>query len=85
MVVTLIQYQMVVDLRCHSLHQLAVSLTCAMCQLVIFGGYDVNDYFMNDFWVYDIWFVLPSLLFQVDCCVGSGITLGLLLSHGETA
>ena len=35
-----------------------------MCQLTIFGGYDVNDYFMNDVWIYDIWFVLPSLLFQ---------------------
>ena len=39
-------------------------ITSTMCQLTIFGGYDVNDYFMNDVWIYDIWFVLPSLLFQ---------------------
>jgi hypothetical protein len=27
-------------------------------QIIMFGGYDVNDLFVNDLWIYDIWYLL---------------------------
>ena len=31
------------------------TLLSIMVQLIVVGGFDVNDYYMNDIWIYDIW------------------------------